>query len=125
MAAEDGAVLGNLLGRLSKSKLYGSQDATLIPSVLKLYESLRKRRTTLNVRGAMSNQEVYHMPDGPLQRARDAWLLSSTQDQDTPELTFANWEYMRAMFEFDPVAESSKAFSAWEETITQPAAGKL
>ncbi|KAL6351746.1 hypothetical protein LRP88_14951 [Fusarium phalaenopsidis] len=126
MAAEDGAVLGKLLGLLSRSKLYAAgRNTGLVPEILKLYETLRKVRTTLNVQGATSNQDAFHLPDGPLQEARDAWLLSSGQGPAASGFTFANWDYMWAMLAFDPVAESVEAFGAWESAHAQDAAVKL
>ncbi|KAH9225491.1 hypothetical protein K456DRAFT_1755397 [Colletotrichum gloeosporioides 23] len=57
MASEDGAVLGKLLGLLHKSKL---PDTQYIPDVLKLYESLRKSRTTTNTEFKIAD-EAYKM----------------------------------------------------------------
>lgn len=56
MAVEDGAVLGTLLTKLHKSELPNSDDEH-IPTMLKLYETLRKSRTTLQVQGAIKNRE--------------------------------------------------------------------
>ncbi|KAM5358691.1 hypothetical protein ACJZ2D_015082 [Fusarium nematophilum] len=125
MAAEDGIVLGNLLGLLNRSELYTSQGNGLIPEVLKIYESLRKARTTLNVQGAKSNQYAFHLPDGPLQEARDASLLSSGKDALVSSFNFANMDYMRAMLGFDAVAESFQAFRQWEAKSSLGANGRL
>lgn len=62
MAVEDGAVLGKLLGLLSQfPRIDETERHLLVPAALKLSESLRKSRTTLNVQGAVRNQEMYHM----------------------------------------------------------------
>ena len=54
MTADDGAVLGRLLGLLSKSADLGTDHGTVITDVLKLHEGLRKLRATINAKGAIS-----------------------------------------------------------------------
>ncbi|KAJ4263292.1 hypothetical protein NW762_006110 [Fusarium torreyae] len=96
-----------------------------LSQVLEIYESLRKARTTLNVQGATSNQHAYHVPDGPEQEERDAWLLSSRRGPVPSGFTFADSGYMRAMLAFDPVADSIRTFKAWEDEQPEIVAGKL
>jgi salicylate hydroxylase len=52
--------LGELLGMLSKQTASGDISQH-IPSLLHLYESLRKSRTTLNVQGAIANQTMFQL----------------------------------------------------------------
>jgi len=125
MAAEDGAVLGKLLGLLSTSDLFDGGNKKLVPHVLKLYESLRKDRTTLNVQGAVANQYAFHLPDGPLQEHRDAWLLSLPNSSPSSDYRFADEEYLRAMLAFDPVADCVQAFRQWETAYSQGTLEKL
>ncbi|EMD91232.1 hypothetical protein COCHEDRAFT_1082540, partial [Bipolaris maydis C5] len=80
MAVEDGVILGLLLGRLKvalESKAEPFIGLDLIPQILQLYESLRKTPTTLNVKGAIQNQHVYHMPDGKEQIQRDEFYVNA------------------------------------------------
>jgi salicylate hydroxylase len=56
MAVEDGAVLGTLLTRLHESEL-PDPSAEHLSAMLRLYETLRKSRTTLQVQGAIKNRE--------------------------------------------------------------------
>ncbi len=57
MAVEDGLVLGLLLGKLQASERIPTQEKrTNINAVLGLFESLRKKRTTTNVKGAVANR---------------------------------------------------------------------
>lgn len=53
MAVEDGAVIGTLLGRLQESGALvdGADTQALVGEMLKLYERLRKTRTSINVQG--------------------------------------------------------------------------
>lgn len=123
MAAEDGAVLGKLLGLLDKSGLRGTEKEKHMEQVLQLYESLRKTRTTTNVQGAASNQISYHLLDGPLQEARDATLSPSGGNPSGAGYHFADWDYLRSMLSFDSVDESIKAFEKWSVQQTPSSAG--
>ncbi|KAL2850544.1 hypothetical protein BJX68DRAFT_275794 [Aspergillus pseudodeflectus] len=60
---EDGAVLGGLVGHMkSKSQL---------PAILRLYETLRKKRGEAIVRETFKQRHDFHLPDGPEQEKRD------------------------------------------------------
>lgn len=115
MAVEDGAVLGELLGglvRASKSSAAG-MDAH-IASILALYESLRKARTTTNVLGSVRNREMFNMPDGELQRRRDA-ELAQVDWQTTCPWQWGDPAYQNRLQRFDAVADAQEAFGAWAE----------
>jgi salicylate hydroxylase len=57
MAVEDGAAIGILIGSLSQSRLQDREAH--IPEILRLYEAMRKRRTTTNVQGAIENRHLF------------------------------------------------------------------
>ena len=63
MAIEDGAVLGNLLSRISRLSQLGP--------LLKAYQDLRLARTSMVQQSSRLNQRIFHLPDGPEQRERD------------------------------------------------------
>lgn len=63
---EDGAVLGTLLGRLTR------RDE--LPAVLRTFERLRKERGDAIARETFKQRRAFHMPDGPEQEERDAVL---------------------------------------------------
>ncbi|RSL46153.1 hypothetical protein CEP53_010439 [Fusarium sp. AF-6] len=67
-AIEDGAVLGLLLGTLSRQ-----ED---LPKALMRYQQLRKVRGDSIVKETFKQRDSFHMPDGPEQEARDAIFLS-------------------------------------------------
>lgn len=73
MALEDAALLGSLLSRLSKP----SQLAPLLHA----YERLRHARTARTQASARFNQRVFHLPDGPDQRARDEQMRRAMEEQ--------------------------------------------
>jgi len=63
MAIEDGAVLGNLLSRISHVSQLGP--------LLKAYQDLRLPRTAMMQESSRLNQHIFHLPDGPEQKERD------------------------------------------------------
>ena len=63
MAIEDGAVLGNLLSRIS--------NISQLTPLLKAYQDLRLPRTSMVQESSRLNQHIFHLPDGPEQRERD------------------------------------------------------
>jgi salicylate hydroxylase len=63
MAIEDGAVLGNLLSRIS--------HLSQLRPLLKAYQDLRLPRTAAVQQSSRLNQQIFHLPDGPEQRERD------------------------------------------------------
>ncbi|KAF4340669.1 salicylate hydroxylase [Fusarium beomiforme] len=125
MAVEDGAVLGKLLGLLNQSELYKSRTKRRLTDVLKLYESLRKARTSSNVQGAISNRYTYHLQDGPEQEARDTWLSSPRTTPLPDGHTLGDHNYMRTMLAFDCVGDSIHAFKTWERNELTGLTGKL
>ena len=115
MAIEDGLILGTLLGRLYDIDFVsGGEKRRTIHSILELFESLRKQRTTLNVKGAIANRYMYHLPDGPEQEQRDKDLAEV--DWETPcRWQWADLGYQRKMLGFDMMGDTNKAFEAWAE----------
>jgi salicylate hydroxylase len=63
MAIEDGAVLGNLLSRIS--------HLSQLKPLLEGYQDLRFRRTFVAQESSRLNRNTYNLPDGPEQRERD------------------------------------------------------
>ena len=67
MAVEDAHVLGLLIGRM--------RDKRQLADILRMYEDIRKPRTTKLVLASTHQQSVLHMRDGEGQRERDRWML--------------------------------------------------
>lgn len=118
MAVEDGAVIGILLGLLSRTTLASSRNRKSgIPAILKLYEKLRKERTTINVQSANEAKVFYHVEDGPEQEARDADLRKIDWRDHTRQCKW-NWgdtEKIKDLLGFDTIADTKKKFWAWAE----------
>ncbi|KAJ5651378.1 Salicylate hydroxylase [Penicillium longicatenatum] len=117
MAVEDGAALGVLLGKLSRSGL----PASKVPDVLHLYELIRKQRTTINVQGAVANQKLYHMVDGPEADARDEAFLHV--DWENPDHDFQfGWGhvgYLKRLMAFNATVDAGRQFDEWVAEIGQ------
>ena len=115
MAVEDGAVLGVLLGNLSRS---GRRDK--IPEVLQLYQSLRKERTETNVQGAVDMSHLFQMEDGPEKEQRDEELqaVDLRDPNSSCRWIWADLAYLRNLFEFDSIADARDAYSKWEANLT-------
>lgn len=113
MAVEDGAVLGRLLGLFSRSR---SQSKS-VPSILRVYEGIRKDRTTLNVKGAIHNRELYHMVDGTPECVRRNELCRAN-DWDDETSTFpwgyGNLSYLKDLLGFDAIQSAEDAFAQSE-----------
>jgi salicylate hydroxylase len=112
MAVEDGAVIGFLLGRLQSNPALWSEESgkDAITTTLKLYEKLRKQRTTVNVLGAVQARVFYHLPDGSEQLERDR-LLSELPESRWESRSKWNWgdaEYQQALLGFDTLADAAE-----------------
>ncbi|KAL4800234.1 FAD binding domain protein [Aspergillus venezuelensis] len=135
---EDGAVLGGLLGHLT--------DRSQLPSILKLYESLRKNRGEAIVRETFKQRRDFHLPDGPDQEKRDEifraqlgkdviegafpsrwtcpvvqpWLYGYDAIQEVDDAVKANTEIFSSSSSSSPVSVSSKG----AETVLPSTDGK-
>ncbi|GJJ14116.1 hypothetical protein Clacol_008373 [Clathrus columnatus] len=69
MAIEDAAVLGTLLSHIS--------HFDQLPIFLKAYQDLRLDRTAETQLSSRLNQKIFHLPDGPEQRKRDADMTAA------------------------------------------------
>lgn len=115
MAVEDGAALGILLGHLSK--IPQDLDApSHIPAILRLYESMRKRRTTTNVKGARQNKDLYQMRNGPEMEARDAALqrVDWYDPNSCCEWGWGDITYQKALMAFDTIEDANRRFRLWQ-----------
>jgi salicylate hydroxylase len=128
MAVEDGFAIGKLLGLTNEhlQDAHGS-DATLstretaqsiIPAVLKIYEHIRKARTSRSVRTAMMNRRLFHISDGIVQTVRDFLLsyMGVTRQSDWSWLF--SWR-MRQMLYHDLLGDCERAFDEYRRGLAQ------
>ncbi|KAJ5661452.1 uncharacterized protein N7477_009068, partial [Penicillium maclennaniae] len=116
MAVEDGAVIGKLLGFLQDRSL--SNDSSLVASVLKLYEQIRKAQTTRNVRGAAMNRQLFHIDDGILQIIRDFALRYAGVTRKSDWTWFSSFRQRQTLGN-DVLRDCEKALQAWEVDVLQ------
>ncbi|TGZ77296.1 FAD/NAD(P)-binding domain-containing protein [Ascodesmis nigricans] len=103
MAVEDGAVLGGLLKGIGRGDGLGE--------VLRVYEELRKKRTTRVVRGSSELRGVFHMRDGEKQKERDRRLRGGERGNPMP---WKEGRVQRWLFGYDAGAEVERA---WKEGL--------
>ena len=117
MAVEDGLVLGTLLGHLQASdQIPDTEKAERIRPILELFEALRKKRTTVNIKGAIANRAMFHLHDGPEQEQRDRELGEA--DWVKPcRWGWADPGYQKKMLGFEMVHDTEKAFEVWMEDV--------
>jgi len=129
MAIEDGAVLGNLLSRVSR--------ISQLKPLLKAYQDLRFSRTTEAQRSSRLNQHIFHLPDGPEQRERDADMrkaMALELSADTEALRresignrnqWADRAKSDVLFGYDADAEVDKWWTAHRKELEVPVRAKL
>jgi len=123
MTIEDGAVLGNLLSRISHISQLGP--------LLKAYQDLRLPRTAKMQASSRLNQHIFHLPDGPEQRKRDENLKkamalqlsgnSPTENQNQSAEKAGN----DITFRYDADSEVDKWWAAHGEELEALARTKL
>ncbi|SPO04339.1 related to salicylate hydroxylase [Cephalotrichum gorgonifer] len=117
MAVEDGAILGLLLEKFQGAEMPSNQTEknARLASLLRLYEDLRKKRTVVNVAGAVHTRHFYHLADGPEQRERDRELAGLPLEKWQGSCSF-NWgdaQYQKSLLGFDVLADAGRRFDEW------------
>ncbi|KAI0296726.1 FAD/NAD-P-binding domain-containing protein [Multifurca ochricompacta] len=104
IAVEDAAVLGSLFSRVS--------SLTQVPALLHAYQDLRLPRATVTQESSRLNQKIFHLPDGPAQRARDgamrAAMAAELDGKPIPDGNPNQWAdrtKSQAQFGYDAYAE--------------------
>ncbi|KAK5053696.1 hypothetical protein LTR84_001657 [Exophiala bonariae] len=120
MAVEDGAIIGQLLGRLNQNLRDGNINRHnlqgRITSVLQLYEHCQKKRTTINVQGALNNRHFYHMSDGEEQRLRDHLLAHHTWTDEKSVYKWCDMSYSEELLDANVLENAEKTFDDWVST---------
>ncbi|KAL7272659.1 hypothetical protein RUND412_004531 [Rhizina undulata] len=103
MAVEDGAVLGGLLSKIERKEQ--------VADVLKIFEDMRKSRTTKLVLAGTHQRNVFHLHDGKEQEERDRVLLADQVFDGFPN-KWRDANFRDFMFTYDAFEEVEKA---WEK----------
>lgn len=104
MAIEDGGVLGQLFSKIT--------DASQISTVLKIYEALRKPRTTRVVQSSLEQGLTCKLRDGEKQQERDR--LFTTPELDEYPVHFAKRKFRDFLLGYDAFAEVDQAWKGRE-----------
>ncbi|KAI0264854.1 FAD/NAD-P-binding domain-containing protein [Gloeopeniophorella convolvens] len=119
MAIEDAAVLGALLARLS--------TLGQLPELLHAYQDLRLPRASATQESSRLNQKIFHYPDGPEQRARDAAMRAAMALElagepgaaDGNPNQWADRSKNEAQFSYDAYAEVERWWARRERERTE------
>lgn len=109
MAVEDGAVLGRLMAKIT--------DPSELPAFLKMYESLRKTRTTTVVKRSTFYQEIFHCHDGPAQETRDRMFRQLPPQEGYPN-QWADPVFQKWLWGYKIEDEVEHAYQSW--TVANP-----
>ncbi|GES58476.1 salicylate hydroxylase [Aspergillus terreus] len=112
MAVEDGVVVAYLIGQLVHD-FSPAMARAKVPSILKLYERMRKPRTTLNVQGAVANRKMNHLHDGAEQQQRDKDLNGADYLSSNP-WKCADGPYQKQLLAFDTMRVCREEYDAWK-----------
>ena len=117
MAVEDGAILGLLLAKLQNAPLSSTQPEKNghLTRLFRLYQELRKKRTEVNVAGAVQTRHYYHLPDGDEQKQRDHELarLAEAQWKGSCRFNWGDAQYQENLLGFDVLTDAEKKFDEW------------
>ncbi|PGH02032.1 hypothetical protein AJ80_08926 [Polytolypa hystricis UAMH7299] len=120
LSLEDGAVLGELLGKLT--------DKKQLPHILSVYQQLRKGRGEAVARETFKQRHDFHLPDGPEQRERDAVFLSRLHPNESTEPFPSRWTCPQVqpwLYGYDAIKEVEDTVSRDPVLSLRPAPQKL
>lgn len=106
MAVEDAAALAEAIDLVD--------DAADLPEALHLWESVRILRTSQMQEASLINGKLWHFPDGPEQRARDASTRAEVEGRQytTSANQWSDPTTQRWCYGYDAEAEVKKAWEA-------------
>ncbi|KAI5197994.1 FAD/NAD(P)-binding domain-containing protein [Aureobasidium subglaciale] len=96
-AIEDGAALGAILGKIT--------ETSQIPDALEKFEMIRKPRTERVVRESRALRDIFHLPNGEGQLARDMDLITKEPFEGYPN-RWADPVFQRYLFGYDAYVEA-------------------
>lgn len=109
--------MGLLLSKLQNSGISSDPQEryTQLTDLLHLYEDLRKKRTEVNVAGAVDTRHYYHLSDGEEQLKRDQELaeLPASGWQGPCNFNWGDAKYQKELLGFDSLADAEQNFDAW------------
>ncbi|KAK2756025.1 FAD binding domain protein [Colletotrichum kahawae] len=110
---EDGAVLGHLLGKVSKTN-----KTKLLPLVAKVYQRLRNDRTRWIQEETFRQRDALHLSDGEEQRKRDSAMVGQLGDEIRGPfpIRFFCPEAQRLLFAYDAYEQAERGWVSESST---------
>ncbi|EQB51127.1 FAD dependent oxidoreductase [Colletotrichum gloeosporioides Cg-14] len=111
---EDGAVLGHLLGKVSKAN-----KTKLLPVVARVYQRLRNDRTRWIQEEAFRQRDALHLSDGEEQRERDRDMVGQlgVEIRGPFPIRFFCPEAQRLMFAYDAYEQAERGWDNESSTL--------
>ncbi|KAI0888930.1 FAD/NAD(P)-binding domain-containing protein [Annulohypoxylon maeteangense] len=113
MAIEDAAVLAEVVSQAPS----GGADRDALSKALKVYELLRKERTSILVELAASSARTLHLGDGKAKEERDRQFKEAKKGTPIPD-KWASPEVQHMIYSYDCVAEAQEKFDELYATLT-------
>lgn len=92
-------------------------DKSQIPDVLRAFESLRRQRCEVIQAASARNAEIWHLPDGEEQKARDAGMRQGGPEKESAGAKNPNqWsdpKFQPWLFGYDAVKEANRGLDLW------------
>lgn len=112
MAIEDGAVLAEVVSRIPA-------DPTMTAKALKVYEKLRKDRTSVLVEMAAFSGRTLHLGEGKAREERDRQFALGRQKGTPIPDKWASPEVQKMIYDYDCIKEASDKFEELYASIAQ------
>lgn len=123
MAIEDAAVLAEVVSQAPG----GGADRDALSKALKVYELLRKERTSILVELAASSARTLHLGEGKAKEERDRQFLNAKKGAPIPD-KWASPEVQHMIYSYDCVAEARELFDQLYGTLattpSEPTSGR-
>ena len=90
-----------------------------MPDLLRVYEAMRKRRTTVNIQGAIENRRLFQMADEREVEERNRELQEADLTDISKECRwgYADLRYQRQLMGFDTIRDAREQFEVWVRTV--------
>jgi hypothetical protein len=90
-----------------------------VPKVLRLYEAMRKRRTTTNVQGAIENRQLFQIADEGEVEIRNKELLDADLTDINKKCRWghADLSYQKQLMGFDTIKDAREQFENWIRNV--------
>ena len=107
-----GAAQGMESASILSHLLSCATSAAQVPSLLRLYNVIRRDRTKQVIRASKKMGDIWHMANGPLQEERDRTLLYEQPTAGWPNM-LADPYFQQWLWGYEPKKEAERAWRKW------------